>query len=276
MRIALVLDRFEPARGGVEQWTARYASALVRDGREVHVVARSFAATGDPELDRAIKTHAVPGHAGKLTFATNAEEVLRGLDVDVIHDMGFGWYADVIQPHGGSRAAAGRRNRAMRGPVLGGLRTLTASLTPREQEFRAVARRQYGESFTDRGAKRFVAISRMVAGDLIDDYGVDGDAVKLVYNGIDTRRFTPADRDRWRAEVRGALDVGPGCVFLIAAHHLKLKGLPTLLRAFAKVTQADPTARLVVAGGRKLRGFKLQASRLGVADAVRWVGPIDD
>lgn len=276
MRIALVLDRFEPARGGVEQWTARFAAALVRDGREVHVVARSFASTGEAELDRALRCHPVNCGGGKLAFGAAAEQVLRRLDVDVIHDMGFGWYADVIQPHGGSRMAAARRNRAMRGRVAGTTRAIAGSVTPREREFRALARRQYGEEATDRGPKRFVAISRMVADDLVADYGLDRRDVRLVYNGVETRRFTPADRERWRGDVRGELDLGPGCAFLIAAHNLKLKGLPTLLRAFAETHAVDPRSRLVVAGGKRLGEFRRAAGRLGVGGAVRWLGPVDD
>ena len=42
MKIGLVLDHFEPRRGGVEQWTDQFARQLLWLGHEVHVVATTF------------------------------------------------------------------------------------------------------------------------------------------------------------------------------------------------------------------------------------------
>ena len=44
MRIGLVLDHFDPGRGGVEQWTSQLAHGLQEGGHEVHAVADGRAA----------------------------------------------------------------------------------------------------------------------------------------------------------------------------------------------------------------------------------------
>ena len=42
MRIGLVLERFDPTRGGLENWSWQFARSLVARGHEVHVVAFEF------------------------------------------------------------------------------------------------------------------------------------------------------------------------------------------------------------------------------------------
>ena len=42
MKIGLVLERFDPVRGGLEHWTWQFARFLVEFGQEVHVVAFEF------------------------------------------------------------------------------------------------------------------------------------------------------------------------------------------------------------------------------------------
>jgi len=99
MRIGLVLEQFDPRRGGLECWTARFAEQLVGRGHEVHVVARQFNLGSDAA---AVVAHPLPQARTRLAFATAAEATLRSLPLDVIHDMGAGWYCDVFHPHGGS------------------------------------------------------------------------------------------------------------------------------------------------------------------------------
>ena len=108
MRIGLVLDSFDPRRGGVEQWTYQFAQALLARGHEVHVVACGFgpAAAELAGGELPLTNHAIDSGGSRLDRARRAEQVLRGLRLDVVHDMGAGVYCDVFQPHGGSRAAS--------------------------------------------------------------------------------------------------------------------------------------------------------------------------
>ena len=42
MRIGLVLDCFDPLRGGLEQWTYQFTKGLVERGHRVHLVAKTL------------------------------------------------------------------------------------------------------------------------------------------------------------------------------------------------------------------------------------------
>ena len=92
MRIGLVLDRFEPARGGREQWTFAFAGRLAARGHEVHIVSRRLgeAASGLP-----VALHRVSSGHSPLAFAEAARRAIEPLSLDIVHDMGTGWYCDV-------------------------------------------------------------------------------------------------------------------------------------------------------------------------------------
>ena len=66
MRIGLVIERFDPQRGGVEQWTWQFARWMLAAGHEAHVFARSFA----PEaVGVGIVPHLVPPCQSRVAFA---------------------------------------------------------------------------------------------------------------------------------------------------------------------------------------------------------------
>ncbi len=100
MRIGLVIEHFNPYRGGAEQWTYQFTERLLAAGHEVHVVAGCFDESTD---DMPLLRHTVERIGSRLGFATAAEKKLRKLSLDVIHDMGSGWYCDLFESHDGSR-----------------------------------------------------------------------------------------------------------------------------------------------------------------------------
>ncbi len=106
MRIGLAIEYFDPRRGGAEWWTYQHAERLAREGFEVHVVTQEIA----PEARRlAIVPHPLGRVVSPLKRAEAAETVLRSLNLDLIHDMGMGWYCDLFQPHAGCWTAVCRK-----------------------------------------------------------------------------------------------------------------------------------------------------------------------
>src|SRR5207253_1658298 len=98
------------------------------------------------------------------------------------------------------------------------LKRRAAPWLPRYRDFRRLTARQY-----DNPRRIFLAISRMVAGDLQRYHGVPDEQLRLVYNGVDLERFSPAHREKHRAAVRGRLGVRDDEVlFLIVAHNFRL------------------------------------------------------
>lgn len=268
MNVGLVVESLDPRRGGVEQWTHQFAQRLLAGGHAVHVVARDMRLPPDAALPA---FHRVSG-AGRLDFAIAAEELLRRLPLDVIHDTGCGWHCDVFQPHGGSRTAAFEQNQRIEPAWLRPIKRLAAQWLPRYREFDRLARRQYAAP-----GRLFVAISQMVARDLQTWHGVPAERLRLVYNGVDTARFSPRHRQERRGPVRRQLGVHENeTLLLTVAHNFRLKGVPTLLRAAALLAQRKCRVRVAIAGGKRLAGWQRWADRLGVGGLTTFLGPVDD
>ena len=269
MRIGLVVEQFDPLRGGKEQWSAQFASQLLERRHEVHVVASRF---GDQVCTMPIVPHRLEGVRSQIDFAEAAERKLRSLALDVIHDTGAGWYCDVLQPHGGSRRSLVKHNllalpRWMR-PVK---RTVDRWL-PRHRRFEAVMARQFVND-----GRILLALSRQTQAELQQIHGVPPEQIRLGYNGVDPTRFSPAHRADYRRAVRRWLGVDEGTLLLlIVAHNFLLKGVPTLLQAMARLTAQGCPVHLAVVGGKRLRPYERTAARLGAGDTVTFTGTVRD
>ena len=277
MKVALVLEQFDPPRGGLERWTWRFAAELLNRGHEVHVVAKRFA---EQTRDLPIVAHPIEGAGSRPAFAEAAQAKLLGLAPDVIHDMGCGWYCDVFHPHGGSWASLTQRKLLLVPPWKRPLKRSVDRLLPRQREFRRLLLRQY----VDNG-QLLVALSRTVADDFRQFHGVPSQRIRIVYNGVDTQRFSPEGRARFRQLVRRRLGIADETVVaLIVAHNFHLKGVPTLLRAMVRLAarrlgrqfNCRPNMHLIVVGGKHLRPWRRMAARLRIDPMVSFVGPQDE
>ncbi|MCH2571146.1 MAG: glycosyltransferase, partial [Planctomycetes bacterium] len=113
MNIAFVIPHFDPSLGGAETWACRFGESLVNDGHQLHIVGEGH----NPQTtDFPITWHSVnPRHTARgaqaaFHFAQQADKIISQLHVDIVHDMGYGWKADLFQPHGGTRLGAIRQN----------------------------------------------------------------------------------------------------------------------------------------------------------------------
>lgn len=270
MRIGLVIESVDPARGGAEQWTSQYARWLVHAGHEVHVVAGGF---GDVAA-AGIVAHHVECPKSRTGFAFAAERLLDSLDLDVTHDMGSGWQCDVFQPHGGSRTAAFEHNLLLLPPWLRPLKRQASRCLPRYREFQRLLMGQYMAD-----ERIFVALSQRVARDFERHHGVRRSQVRIVYNGVDVERFSPHHRERYRQVVRDELGVSEGeTLLLIVAHNFRLKGVPALVEAVGRLRGERLPVKLAVVGGTRHGGFVHGGYMRGAADqpGVIHVGPAAD
>jgi UDP-glucose:(heptosyl)LPS alpha-1,3-glucosyltransferase len=245
MQVALVLEHLDPLRGG-----------LVERGHEVHAVASGFA----PEaVGCGFITHRVAEEKSRVANAAALERAVRALGVDVVHDMGCGWRADVLHPHGGSPRAHFEHN-LLRIPRW---RRITFWREKRYRETEEIERRQLAS-----GAL-IVCVSEMVRRHFLQR-GVAPKRLRVIRNGVDAARFSPEKCGPLRAEMRGKLGLADRTAFLLVAHNLQLKNAAAAIRAVAHL----PDARLVVVGSRKAERAQKLAHRLGVD--VCFIGPVAD
>jgi len=269
MRVGLVIEQFCPLRGGAEQWTYQFTCELLKLGHEVHVVARHFA----PETESMpIVAHRLPRARSRLHLARLAEERVRGLSLDVIHDMGVGWCCDIIHSHDGSRFAQWEQKLKLLPRWLRPLKQRMIGVLPRYSQFRKLAARQFAD-----GRQIVLALSEMVARDYQRCHAVRPERIRLVRNGVDTERFSPAHRPRYRQAVRRRLQVADReLLLLFVGHDFQRKGLATAIRAIGRLVAEGLPVRLAVVGGKRLGPARRLAWRCGAQRAVTLLGSVDD
>lgn len=129
-----------------------------------------------------------------------------------------------------------------------------------------------------RGASRHVAISQATRDDMVQHMGLRGDAIDVVYNGVDCTRFVPMDEKsepvataRRQSGLEGPYLLYPARLEHPAKNHMRL------LAAFAQ-SAARRTHTLALAGGDWGAGPMLEAeiARLGLTESVRVLGFLPD
>ena len=252
MKIGLVLDRFDPAAGGLERWTEGLARFLLSHGCAPHVLA--FEAMADP----AVPVHLLPPARGVLGRARAAAAAVAALKADIVLDTGTGWSGDVFMPCTGSRQWSQRRLVATHPPLM----RLRAALSPRSIALDWALGRLEREQV--RRARHVIAVSALVRDMLVRRHGPL--PVSVVPNGVATARF--ADLAPLRAAARAALGVRDEVLFLGSAHNPWLKGMDVAIRAVAR-TEGAVLAIAGSAGDARLQ-------RLAAPGQVRFLGAVAD
>ncbi|MDX2167211.1 MAG: glycosyltransferase family 4 protein [Deltaproteobacteria bacterium] len=265
MHLALVLDRFDPDRGGLEHWAWQWTQWLLARGHAVSVVAAAVRA----DLQRpGLALYALGEADSRLALGARVAACLADLRVDLVHDLGVGWRYDLLQPQFGSRLVNDRQQLR----ALSGWQRLRARASRHRRrrlaDLRALERRQY---VAQRG--HVVAVSEMTKRDLCSAHGLAAERVTVIHNGVDAARFAapqPAVRQRLRQRGGWADQV----VLLFAAHNFPLKGLETVLRALARLR--TPRLHLLVTGRGPVAAYAARATQLGIAGQVTFAGVVPD
>ncbi len=265
MRIGLVIDHLDPRRGGAELWTCQHAEQLLARGHVVHVVTQNVSG---PAKQLGIVPHCLGPIRSVLGRAAAAEQKLRTLGLDVIHDFGTGWYNDILQSPNGSRIAQWESMLQLLPAWVRPWKRAMIGVLPRYHDFRRLMARQFGDS-----GRIVLAISRMCARDYQHYHGVPTERIRLVYHGVDSKQFSSGNCERLREPVRDRLGICENeTVFLFVGHNFRLKGLATAVRAIDRLAAEGHRVRLLVVGGKRHNKVPHPAHRA----AVTMVGPVDD
>lgn len=126
-----------------------------------------------------------------------------------------------------------------------------------------------------RQADHVFCVSRSLM-ELARDLGAPPDKLQVVGNGVDTAKFAPLPT----SEARMALSLEPDAPVLISVGALvERKGFHRVIDLLPQLRQEFPGLVYLIVGGASPEGdigdqLRRQADRLGVADAVRFLGAI--
>jgi UDP-glucose:(heptosyl)LPS alpha-1,3-glucosyltransferase len=267
MKIALVIDHFDPRRGGGESYTVSLGRVLVRSGHEVHVFAHTWAEVGEGIRFHRLPLISYPRWAKSLSLALSAYQALRSKDFDVVQGFGRVPCVDVHRPGGGAEPAwliqdIRSRERGFDRLVT----TLRRMLSLKAVVNILIERVLYGAS----DFPKVVSNSQKVKKDILRFYRrMDPSKIRVIYNGVDVDRFHPRNKGRLGQGVRRTFGLAEDTVaILFMAHNFRLKGLHCLLRSIEGIRKEAGNWVLFVAGKGRKAPFKRFAKICGIGDRI--------
>ena len=198
-------------------------------------------------LELPMRAHALGKIPGRMRLAAALERKVRSLSPDIVHDMGSGWYCDVFESHDGVRFAQWNRKLLALPRSLRTVKRLMFKLLPRYREFARLEKRQLATR-----DRIVLALSKSIARDYGTYYRLPPEEIRLIYNGIDTKRFSPNARRQYRDRIRERLRISPSeMLVLFVGNDFLRKGLPTAIRAIRNSANTHAPIRLAVAGAQR-------------------------
>ena len=260
MRAAITIENFRPGPGGVESVAWQLARELGELGVDLTVLCRQAAKPVPP----GVRVETLGGLSfwqplRVLDFSRRAARASAAGGFDVVQAFSRTRHQDVYRAGGGSHAAYMESVYAHP--------RLLRRFSPRHRTLLAIE-----EAVLRDERQTILCNSKLVAGELVERYGLAPARLAVLYNGVDLERFHPQERERSGARVRSELGLD-GPIALFVGSGFARKGLD---RAIAGLAAAGAKADLVVAGAGDPSPFRRQAEALGIGGRVHFLGVRND
>ncbi len=269
MRIALVIEKMDSARGGRERSVAEISAELARRGHDVTILCQEGESDitgvkvlplGSPGLSRAGKP---------AKFAEAVLDIVQREKYDIVHATLPVPAANVYQPRGGTidgQLAGKSRRFCQTGRTI---RRAGLLFNPKRRCELRLEKQLLADP-----AVMCLGISQMVVEEFAAYYG-RRENVRLVYSGVEVPQVNEQVRETWRAQRRQQWGIGEKTVvFLTVAHNFALKGVVETINAFADSASGD--ARLVIVGGSEAGAYRRLAERLGASERIVFEGTVEN
>lgn len=117
-----------------------------------------------------------------------------------------------------------------------------------------------------------IANSRMVKADVMKHYPVAEEKIHLLYNGVDLQRFNPANKAKWRLQVRHDMALQQDArLLLFVGSGFRRKGLRVLLEAVPLLGSGE--CHVLVVGKGRAHELKALAARHGIKGRIFFMRP---
>ncbi len=255
MHIAIVCRYLTAGRGGHERYLKRLIFALLERGCRMTVFSGDF--DSDLACDEALKCVRVPyarfpQWLRYLSFNRNARRAVKGCNgsFDLVFSTEYVTFGDLYRAGAGLERAEIEKS----GTAFSRL-SIKSMVKTRLQE----------RLLKSAGLNRIIVNSESMRTQIVRFYGIPKDRIALIYNGIDTDRFSPrlraASRSRMRADL-GLCDDDFVC--LTVGTNWRRKGIDRVIKMPGLVPAAG--LRLLVVGekpgGRKLSSLPAGEDRV--------------
>ena len=254
-----MIERFAHGPGGAELDAVLVTDKLLERGHDVTVVCGRSGLSeraGLSILDLGVSRLWQPL---RVTLFSRRACAATASGFDVVYSLSRTRHQDVYRIGGGTHASYMERVYARPG--------LQRALNPRH---RAILRLE--EAALRDPRQHIHCIARAGADDVARRYGVEEARLHIIYNGVDSERFHPRNRERLREERREELGLsGPAALFVGGG--VRRKGLD---RAISGLARSSTDASLIVVGGGDKASARSLARELGVEKRVFFLGHRED
>lgn len=275
MRIALVVEQVDRRKGGAETSVGEFAGHIAAAGAEVCCLTCASQASSEGGVEvRPVGTNTGLRWWRYKKFLEAAAVACRKGQFDVVHAIVPCEAADIYQPRGGTIPETLARNLALARPGLRrSIKQLLQTLTLKQQVMLQAERRL----LSGPRSPIVACVSSYVARQVRQHYNTPGPKVRVIFNGVNPDSADTQRRSQDRRELRRQWGFDEqAVVFATVAHNFKLKGVHRFLQAAALVQPGGRQAGFVVAGKGGEGPYRRLAKRLGLADVVRFAGPLSD
>jgi UDP-glucose:(heptosyl)LPS alpha-1,3-glucosyltransferase len=300
VKIALIIEHFDPARGGAENYTFWLAEQLALRGHEVHAVChdsarkrhqyqaahqgashdvqRSANAGRSPEVPgpRGVSVHRLPAiklstGIGFRQFGIAAKNWCSRNKPDVAHSMTVAWPGDLYHPHAGVYARIQQQSIASRESApSANFKRLMLQLSGKQRTLLTMERRS-AQAMADQRPWKILCISPAMREDFRSIYGTSDGKMTLLENPIMTPPPSEQQIVKDRQWFRELYALAPDDrVAVFVGHDFRRKGLSWAIRT---VAQCRTPWKLLVVGLGKVKDHIALARELGVTDRVKFIGP---
>ncbi|MGV3346943.1 glycosyltransferase family 4 protein [Enterobacteriaceae bacterium LUAb1] len=260
IRLAIVRQKYRPD-GGAERFIARSLEALDQRILDLNVITRQW--QGGISSDWHIHL-CNPAKWGRISrergFARAAKQLWQKEAFDLVqsHERIAG--CDIYRAGDGvHRRWLEQRARIL--PAWRGKRLFAS----RYHRYVMSAER---EMYQDPALKAVICNADMVRREIMADFGLTGEKVHVVYNAIDSEKFTPGSEPA-RLTTRAQLDIpAQAHVLIYVGSGFERKGLAAALQALAKTD----SYLLVIGKDKGSRRYESLATSLGCHARVRFLG----
>ncbi|MEM3640439.1 MAG: glycosyltransferase family 4 protein [Candidatus Bathyarchaeia archaeon] len=126
-----------------------------------------------------------------------------------------------------------------------------------------------------RRSDKIIAVSEYTKKELLEEYQLKANKIKVIYNGVDIDRFRPADNKK---RIKQELGLNNDTIILYVGRLYSRKGIPILLKAAPFILRKFRNVKFVISGKglRNEKKLKAFADNLKVRDHTLFVGYFPD
>ncbi|MCF6156987.1 MAG: glycosyltransferase family 1 protein [wastewater metagenome] len=271
MKIALVHQKYT-SHGGTERFIFNFARELLDTGHEVHLIVGKV----DEPIDGRIVVHKVPvikfGRFLKvLGFLLFSQRVLKRHQFDIVQGFGRTIKQDVFRTGGGC-------HREYRKNVLRKIRNPLSRYFKLYMPYQLLILYIEKKQFLRGNFRKIVTVSNQVKKELIANYHLSEKDIEVIYNGVDTKTFSPHNRGRYFSEVRKRFCIKLNeKIILFLGTGFERKGLSFLIQAFAILKDDCPDTKLLIVGkDSSIQKYIHFSEKLNLSGRVIFTGPQSD